>query len=54
MIREALKLAAVNALRGVLLKFVVPVAAVLVLVGGLIWWSCGRDFRRHRLRRSRR
>ena len=36
MIREALKLAAVNALRGVLLKFVVPVAAVLVLVGGLI------------------
>ena len=36
MIREALKLAAVNALRGVLLTFVVPVAAVLVLVGGLI------------------
>jgi len=36
MIREAVKLAAVNALRGVLLKFVLPVAAVLVLVGGLI------------------
>ena len=36
MIREALKLAALNALRGVVVKFVLPLAVVLVLVGGLI------------------
>ena len=36
MMREALKLAALHALRGVLLKFVLPVVVVIVLVGGLI------------------
>lgn len=36
MIREAVKLAALNALRGVVVKFVLPLAVVLVLVGGLI------------------
>lgn len=36
MMREALKLAALHAMRGVLLKFVLPVVVVIVLVGGLI------------------
>ena len=36
MIREALKLAALAALRGVLLKFVLPLLVVIILVGGLI------------------
>ena len=33
MMREALKLAALHTLRGVLLKFVLPVVVVIVLVG---------------------
>ena len=36
MIREALKLAALAAMRGVLLKFVLPLLVVIILVGGLI------------------